>query len=105
MKETLIEFACKLKEDTYKFVTDLFTVGICSFLTETENWLLIHGAAFLIFGRIILLFADAYKRARDIKKPEWNNIVIPVLKKEAVQNRKKSFWQNFISKIKQFLKW
>ena len=105
MKETFFEFACKLKEDTYKFITDLSTIGIVSFLTDTENWLLIHGAAFLIFGRIILLLADGYKRVRDVKKPEWDNIVIPVLKKEAVQNRKKSFFQKLVIQFKQFLKW
>jgi hypothetical protein len=105
MKETFFEFACKLKEDSYKFISDLSTVGIASILTNSENWLLIHGAAFLIFGRIVLLLADAYKRIRDVKKPEWDNIVIPVLKKEAVQNRKKSFWKKLINQIKQLLKW
>jgi hypothetical protein len=105
MKETFFQFACKLKEDSYKFISDISTVGIASILTNSENWLLIHGAAFLIFGRIVLLLADAYKRIRDVKKPEWDNIVIPLLKKEAVQNRKNSFWKKLIIQIKQLLKW
>jgi len=89
-----------LKEDTMKFLADLGTISIATFFTQTENWILIHGAALLILGRLILLALDGYKRIRDVKKPEWDNIVKPVLKQEAIQERKLSTWQ----KIKNLFK-
>lgn len=100
MKEAIEHFICRLKEDTMKFVADLGTVSLVALFKQSENWILIHGAALLIFGRLILLVLDAYKRIRDVKKPEWDNIVKPVLKKEAIEDRKLSTWQ----KIKNLFK-
>ena len=100
MKDAISHFVCRLKEDTMKFLADLGTISIATFFTQTENWILIHGAALLILGRLILLALDGYKRTRDVKKPEWDNIVKPVLKQEAIQDRKLSTWQ----KIKNLFK-
>lgn len=100
MKEAISHFVCRLKEDTYKFLADCGTISIASIFTQTENWILIHGAALLIFGRLVLLALDGYKRLRDVKKPEWDNIVKPVLKQNAVRDRKLSTWQ----KIKNIFK-
>lgn len=100
MKEVISHFVCRLKEGTMKFLADLTTISLASVFTQTENWILIHGAALLIFGRLILLALDGYKRIRDVKKPEWDNIVKPVLKQEAIQERKLSTWQ----KIKNLFK-
>lgn len=100
MKEVISHFVYRLKEDTMKFLADLTTISLASVFTQTENWILIHGAVLLIFGRLILLALDGYKRLRDVKKPEWDNIVKPVLKQEAIQERKLSTWQ----KIKNLFK-
>lgn len=100
MKAAIEHFACNLKQDTSRFVWDLGTIGIASWLSNAESWLLVHGAAILIFGRLLLLVVDGFKRFRDVNKPEWKNIVTPVLKKEAVEERKKSGW----GKLFDFLK-
>jgi len=103
MKEVIEHFICRLKEDTMKFIADLGTISIAALFTQTENWILIHGAALLIVGRLLLLALDGYKRLRDVKKPEWDNIVKPVLKKEAVHQRKLSTWQKIKNLIKSTL--
>jgi hypothetical protein len=48
---------------------------------------------------------DIYKRSRDINKPEWKSNISYILKREAFENRKKSFFQKLIDQIKQLIKW
>ena len=100
MKEAIQHFACNFKQDTSRFVWDLGTIGFASWLGSFENWLLLHGAAMLIFGRLLLLFVNGVKRFRDFNKPEWKNIVSPVLKKEAIEDKKKSGWRKLFDFIK-----
>jgi hypothetical protein len=100
MKEAINHFICRLKEDTMKFIGDIGTVSVAALFSQTENWILIHGAALLIFGRLVLLALDGYKRLRDVKKPEWESNVKPILKTDAIRERKLSLWQ----KIKTFFK-
>jgi len=100
MKDAISHFVCRLKEDTMKFLADLGTISIATFFTQTENWILIHGAALLIFVRLILLGMDGYKRIRDVRKPEWESNVKPILKPDALRERKLSTWQ----KIKNLFK-
>ena len=108
-------FICRIKEDTYKMATDQLIywggflyihVNAISFHTDfVYNWLFLNGWLVLLVGRVVLLGIDLYKRARDINKPEWKSNVTPILKLEAVENRKKSFFQILVSQIKLFLKW
>lgn len=106
-------FACKIKEDTFKTVTDqsVYWTGrifitVSNFhipysgglIGRIEEWLFYHGWLLLLVGRLFLLFLDIYKRVRDVKKPEWDNVVKPVLKREAVEDRRKTTTQ----KIKDF---
>lgn len=114
MKEAIEHFACKLKEDTFKTLSDqgIYWTGRIAFAISDvtipfgsdivgiiEEWLFYHGWLVLLIGRLILLFMDGYKRFRDVKKPEWDNIVKPVLKRESVQERKKSA----VEKIRSFI--
>lgn len=48
---------------------------------------------------------DFYKRTRDLKEPEWKTNISPILKKEAIEDRKKGFLQKIIETFKEFLKW
>jgi hypothetical protein len=100
MKDVINHFICRLKEDTMKFIGDIGTVSVAALFSQTENWILIHGAALLIFGRLVLLVMDGYKRLRDVKKPEWESNVKPILKTDALRERKLSTWQ----KIKNLFK-
>jgi hypothetical protein len=100
MKDAINHFICRLKEDTMKFIGDIGTVSVAALFSQTENWILIHGAALLIFGRLVLLVMDGYKRLRDVKKPEWESNVKPILKTDALRERKLSTWQ----KIKNLFK-
>ena len=107
MKEILVQFICRIKEDLYKLMTDItvYWLWFLSVMELSESWLLFHGGAILVFGRLILLGMDFYKRARDLKEPEWKSNISPILKKEAIEDRKKGFLQKIIDTFKELLKW
>lgn len=108
-------FICRLKEDTGKACIDQATFwsgkGVLMALNlqnqfgtdwigSIEHWFFIHGWAILLFGRLLILAIDGFKRVRDFNKPEWKNIVTPVLKKEAVEERKKTALKKFLEFLK-----
>jgi hypothetical protein len=103
MKDAINHFICRLKEDTMKFIGDIGTVSVAALFSQTENWILIHGAALLIFGRLVLLAIDGYKRLRDVKKPEWESNVKPILKTDELRERRLSLWQKIKNLFKSFL--
>lgn len=115
MNQIIVLFLCRIKEDTYKIVTDQLTywsgiayiyfTGLHPNFGFIENWFFIHGWLILLVGRFILLIMDIYKRSRDINKPEWKSNISYILKREALENRKKSFFQKLIDQIKQLIKW
>ena len=107
MKEIIVQFICRIKEDLYKLMTDItvYWLWFLSVMELSESWLLFHGGAILVLGRLILLGMDFYKRTRDLKEPEWKSNISPILKKEAIEDRKKGFLQKIIDTFKELLKW
>jgi hypothetical protein len=115
MKEIAAHFICRIKEDSFKMITDqtLYWTGflyiqindLAFLFGPVEKWLFLHGWLLLLSGRLLLLSIDLYKRFRDVKKEEWKSNVVPILKKEAIEERNKSIFQKIISTIKFFLKW
>jgi hypothetical protein len=110
MKEALNQFACNLKQDTFHALGDQGTYWTMRFMysvsdvslvfTGIESWLFFHGWLILLLWRCLNAALDTYKRLRDVKKTEWESNVKPILKTDALRERRLSLWQ----KIKNFFK-
>lgn len=110
MKQTIYQFCCNLKQDTFHAIGDqgaYWSMRMCYSLSDValslsgiESFLFYHGWTILLLWRFLNAALDTYKRLRDVKRPEWETQVKPILQKDAERERKLSTWQ----KIKQFFK-
>ena len=95
-------FFCNLKEDYIHTLQDQSVfwgiragavfLQIKPDFPDWEQWLFTHGWLLLLGWRILNAMLDTYKRLRDVRKPEWDTQVKPVLKREAVEDRKRKGW-------------
>ena len=88
MREQLKTFVCHIKEDFYKLIGDgvFFSVYI---VAAYEKWILLHGFAMMFTLRFAVMIYDIYKRRKDMKRPEWESHVKPILKADAIRERRK----------------
>lgn len=110
MKQTIYQFACNLKQDTFHAIGDQSAywtmraayslADISLSLSGIESFLFYHGWTILLLWRFLNAALDTYKRVRDVKRPEWETQIKPILKQDAIRERRLSTWQKF----KQFIK-
>lgn len=109
------QFVCNLKEDVshafgdqitfWSFRAYVFAADISlNFFGSIDEWLFYHGWLILLLWRFCNVFLDSYKRVRDFKKAEWKSNVVPLLKEQAVRERKKSFWHRIFETLKKIFK-
>ena len=92
-------FVCNIKNDVYKLVGDgiLYVGWIAS---TYEDWAIAHGITLLFTIRFGLMLYDIKQRMRDVKKDEWQGQVKPILKADAVRQRKKSIIEKILDIFK-----
>lgn len=109
----LSTFVCNLRQDTFQAVGDQCSywsmrmmysiadvnIGFSSF----EAFLFYHGWLILLVWRCFNAALDTYKRVRDVSKPEWETQIRPLILKDAINQRKLSFWAKFLRFIKSIL--
>ena len=77
-----------------------FAMDVNFHFGDIESFLFYHGWLILLLWRCLNAALDTYKRVRDVRKPEWESNVKPILKTDALRERKLSTWQ----KIKNLFK-
>lgn len=115
MIESAYHFACSIKANVLHAVGDQGSywtmrltysvassvMGINLHFGDIESFLFYHGWLILLIWRCLNAALDTYKkRIRDVRKPEWETQVNPILESDAKRESKLSTWQ----KIKNLFK-
>lgn len=88
-KQALETFACNIKADVYKLTGDA-VLFFGTWIASYEKWAILHGFTLMFTFRFGLLLYDIYGRSKDVKKEAWETQVKPILKSDALTERKKS---------------
>jgi hypothetical protein len=97
--QQLETFVCNIKNDFYKLVGDgiLYVGWIAS---TYEDWAIAHGITLLFTIRFALMLYDIKQRMKDVKKEAWQTQVKPILKADAVRERKKLTFKKILDIFK-----